>query len=80
MFLAKVWDFGNKNWPESTLKLGGKGENLEFGKLGHFFNLLAFQLLSQQVLSGVVGNFKNINLNNNLRNSATVGFYISKGW
>ena len=31
-----------------------KGENLEFEKLGYFFNLLDFQLLSQQVLSRVV--------------------------
>ena len=60
--------------------LGGYGENLEFEKLSHFLNLMDFQLLSQQVLSRVVGNFKNINLNNSLRNSATVGFYISKGW
>ena len=78
MLVAKVWAFGDKTWPESTLILEGKGENLEFEKLGHSLNLLDFQLLSQQVLSWVVGNFKNINLDNYLRNSTMVWFYIPK--
>ena len=49
-----------KKWPESTLILGRKGENLEFEKLSHFLNLLDFQLLSQQVLSRVVGLFQHL--------------------
>ena len=80
MFLAKVDAFGDKYWQELTLILESKWENLEFEKLGHLLNLLDFQLFSQQVQSRVVGNFKNINLNNYLRNSAMVGFYTSKGW
>ena len=80
MLLGKFWAFRNKTWPESTLILGGKVENLEFQKLSPFLNLLDFQLLSQQVLSWAVGNFQNINVNNSLKNSAMFGFYISKGW
>ena len=57
MLLAKFQAFENKTWPDSTLILGGKGKTLEFEKLSHFLNLLDFQLLSQQVLSRVVGNF-----------------------
>ena len=57
MLLAKFKAFDNKTRPDSTLILGSKGENLEFEKLSHFLNLLDFQLLSQQVLSRVVGNF-----------------------
>ena len=57
MLLAKFQVFDNKTWPDLTLILGGKGENLEFEKLNHFLDLLDFQLLSQQVLSRVVGNF-----------------------
>ena len=66
--------------PESTLLLGDKGKNLEFEKYGRFLNLLDFQLLSEQVLSRVLRNFKNIKLNKYLRNSAMVVFYISKGF
>ena len=57
MLLAKFQVFDNKTWPDLTLILGGQGENLEFEKLNHFLDLLDFQLLSQQVLSRVVGNF-----------------------
>ena len=57
MLSAKSLGFDNKTRPDSTLILAGKGENLKFEKLGHFLNLLDFQLLSQQVLSLVLGNF-----------------------
>ena len=55
-----------------------RGENLEFEKLSHFLNLLDFQVLRQQVLSRVVVNFQNINVNNSLRNSAMVRFLSQK--
>ena len=57
MLSAKSLGFDNKTRPDSTLILGGKRENLKFEKLSHFLNLLDFQLLSQQVLSLVLGNF-----------------------
>ena len=57
MLSAKSLGFDNKTRPDSTLILAGKGENLKFEKLSHFLNLLDFQLLSQQVLSLVLGNF-----------------------
>ena len=55
MLLAKFWVFDNKTWPDSTLIFGVNGYNLEFEKLSHFLDLLDFQVLSQQVLSRVVG-------------------------
>ena len=57
MLLAKFEAFDNKTWSDSTLILGGYGENLELEKLGHFLNLLDFQYLFQQSLSKVVGSF-----------------------
>ena len=51
----------NKNlgfWQQSlarfNIDIWGKGEKLEFEKLNHFLDLLAFQLFSKQVLSRVV--------------------------
>ena len=57
MFFGKFWAFGKKPWPDSTLILMGEGENLQTEKRSHFLNLLDLQLLSQQVLTRVVGNF-----------------------
>ena len=54
MLLENFEAFDNKSWPDSTLILGGKEENLEFERLCHFLNLLDLQLLSQQVWSRVV--------------------------
>ena len=75
----KVLGFWQQNLARVNIYIGFKGESSEFEKFSHFLNLLDFQLLSQQVLAGVVGNFQKINVNNSLRNSATAGFYISKG-
>ena len=55
--LDKVLGFWQQKLSRFNIDLGGKGENLEFKKLSHFLNLLDFQLLSQQVLSRVVGSF-----------------------
>ena len=55
--VGKVLGFWQQNLARVNIELGGKGENLEFQKLSHFLNLLDFQLLSQQVLSRVVGYF-----------------------
>ena len=57
IFFGKFWAFGKKTWPDSTLILVGEGENLQIEKRSHFLNLLDLQLLSQQVLTRVVGNF-----------------------
>ena len=46
-----------KTWPDLTSILVGEGENLQIEKWSHFLNLLDFQILSQQVLTRVVGNF-----------------------
>ena len=54
MLLTKFQAFGNKTWADSTFIQGSKREILKFEKLSHFFNLLYFQLLSQQVLSRFV--------------------------
>ena len=79
--VRKVLDFQQQNLARFYIDIGvGKGENVGFEKLNHFLNLLDFQLLSQQVLSRAVGNFLNVNINNSLRTSAMVGFYISIGW
>ena len=57
MFFGKFWAFGKKTWPDSRLILVGDGENLQTEKRSHFLNLLDLQILSQQVLTRVVGNF-----------------------
>ena len=55
--VCNVLGFWEQNLARINIYIGGKGENLQFEKLSHFLNLLDFQLLSQQVLSRVVGNF-----------------------
>ena len=54
MLIAEFLTSDNKTLPHSTLIPGSKQENLE--KLTRFLNLLDFQLLSQKVLSRIVGN------------------------
>ena len=68
----------NVVWKDTILILVGKGENLEFENFSHFLNLLDFKLLSQEVMPKDVRNFQNIKVNNSIRTSAMVGFYISK--
>ena len=57
MFFGKFWAFRKKTWPDLTSILVGEGENLQIEKWSHFLNLLDLQILSQQVLTRVVGNF-----------------------
>ena len=52
--VSKGLGFWQQNLGRVNIDIGAKEENLEFEKLGHFLNLLDFQLFSQQVLSRVV--------------------------
>ena len=53
----KVICFWQQNVPIFNIIIKNKEKNLGFERLSHFLNLLNFQLLSQQDLSRIVGNY-----------------------